>query len=54
MWYPGWGCSSWALLLLMGGGSSGGVQVFCAPRMCGVGETLGQVVLFVGITSPRS
>ena len=37
MWCPGWDYSSWALLLSMGGGTSGGVQVFCAPRMCGVG-----------------
>ena len=51
---------SWAGLLFLGsavvngGGSGGGVQVFCAPRMCGVGETLEQVVLFVGIMSPRA
>ena len=38
MWCPGWDCSSWALLLSMGGGASGGVRVFCAPRTCGVGE----------------
>ena len=34
-------------------GESGGVQV-CAPRVCGVGETLEQAVLFVGIMSLRS
>ena len=27
--------SSWALLLSMGGGASGVVRVFCAPRICG-------------------
>ena len=38
MWCPGWDYSSWALLLSMGGRVSGGVRVFCAPRMCRVGE----------------
>ena len=39
MWYPGRGCSSWALLLSLGGGGRVAVcRFFCAPRMCGVGE----------------
>ena len=35
MWCPGLDYSSWALLLSMGEGSSGGVRVLCAPRICG-------------------